>query len=150
VENLDLQLACEDTNIPSLHDFKSWLMLSIPSEQHSWDITVRLVNEVESQALNMDYRGKDYPTNVLSFPADVPAELNIPLLGDLVICSAVVAREAQEQGKALQAHWAHLCIHGALHLIGYDHESEAEALVMEALETKLVMGLGFADPYLAN
>lgn len=150
MENLDLQLACEDANIPPLHNFKTWLKLAIPAEQQDWDITLRVVDEAESRMLNNDYRGKDYPTNVLSFPADVPAELNIPLLGDLVICAAVVAREAQEQGKPIQAHWAHLCIHGALHLLGFDHETEEEANIMEALETKLVMGLGFADPYLAN
>ena len=150
MENLDLQLACEDTQLPSLEEFKTWLALAIPAEQHSWDITLRLVDEAESQMLNRDYRGKDYPTNVLSFPADIPVELNIPLLGDLVICAAVVAREAAEQGKPLKAHWAHLCIHGALHLLGFDHETEEQACKMEALETKLIMGLGFADPYHSN
>jgi probable rRNA maturation factor len=147
VENLDLQLACADTHLPTLDEFKTWLALAIPAEQHTWDITLRLVDEAESQSLNRDYRGKDYATNVLSFPADVPAELNIPLLGDLVICAAVVAREATEQNKPLQAHWAHLCIHGALHLLGYDHQTDEDAAVMEAIETKLIIGLGFSDPY---
>ncbi|RYD88553.1 MAG: rRNA maturation RNase YbeY [Sphingobacteriales bacterium] len=150
MDNLDLQLAYEDADIPQLHEFKTWLQAAIPLEKHQWDITLRVVDELESQTLNRDYRGKDYSTNVLSFVADVPEELNIPLLGDLVICAPVVAREAQQQGKALNAHWAHLCIHGALHLLGYDHETEEEAQTMEALETKLVMGLGFADPYLDN
>jgi len=147
VDNLDLQLASSEASLPTLDDFKTWLSLAIPSEQQQWDITLRVVDEAESQSLNRDYRGKDYPTNVLSFPADVPAELNIPLLGDLVICAPVVAREACEQGKPLAAHWAHLCIHGALHLLGYDHQTDEEAEVMEAIETKLIMGLGFADPY---
>ncbi|HRH79262.1 MAG TPA: rRNA maturation RNase YbeY [Cellvibrionaceae bacterium] len=147
VDNLDLQLASSATNLPTLDEFKTWLSLAIPSEQQQWDITLRVVDEAESQSLNRDYRGKDYPTNVLSFPADVPAELNIPLLGDLVICAPVVAREACEQGKPLAAHWAHLCIHGALHLLGYDHQTDEEAEAMEAIETKLIMGLGFADPY---
>ncbi|HEY6528604.1 MAG TPA: rRNA maturation RNase YbeY [Cellvibrionaceae bacterium] len=150
MDNLDLQLACEDADLPELYEFKAWLHAAIPPEKHQWDITLRVVDEPESQTLNRDYRGKDYPTNVLSFVADVPEELNIPLLGDLVICAPVVAREAQQQGKLLKAHWAHLCIHGALHLLGYDHETEEEAHTMEALETKLVMGLGFADPYLVN
>lgn len=147
MDNLDLQLASSATNLPTLDEFKTWLSLAIPSEQQQWDITLRVVDEAESQSLNRDYRGKDYPTNVLSFPADVPAELNIPLLGDLVICAPVVAREACEQGKPLAAHWAHLCIHGALHLLGYDHQTDEEAEAMEAIETKLIMGLGFADPY---
>lgn len=147
VDNLDLQLASSEASLPTLDDFKAWLSLAIPSEQQQWDITLRVVDEAESQSLNRDYRGKDYPTNVLSFPADVPAELNIPLLGDLVICAPVVAREACEQGKHLAAHWAHLCIHGALHLLGYDHQTDEEAEAMEAIETKLIMGLGFADPY---
>ena len=102
VDNLDLQLASSATNLPTLDEFKTWLSLAIPSEQQQWDITLRVVDEAESQSLNRDYRGKDYPTNVLSFPADVPAELNIPLLGDLVICAPVVAREACEQGKPWQ------------------------------------------------
>jgi probable rRNA maturation factor len=150
VDNLDLQVASSAQDIPNLDEFKTWLALAIPSAQQDWDITVRVVDEEESQSLNRDYRNKDYATNVLSFPADVPAELNIPLLGDLVICAPVVAREAIEQTKPLKAHWAHLCIHGALHLLGYDHETEAEAEEMEALETQLIMGLGFADPYRAD
>ncbi len=150
VENLDLQMASTAANIPTLNEFQAWLALAIPQQQRDWDITLRVVDEAESQTLNRDYRDKDYPTNVLSFPADVPEELNIPLLGDLVICAPVVAREAAEQGKPLKAHWAHLCIHGALHLLGYDHETDADAQIMEALETQLIMGLGFADPYLAN
>ena len=150
VENLDLQVASSAQDIPTLDDFQTWLALAIPGDQQHWDITIRVVDEAESQSLNRDYRNKDYATNVLSFPADVPAELNIPLLGDLVICAPVVAREAAEQAKPAKAHWAHLCIHGALHLLGYDHETEAEAEEMEALETKLIMGLGFADPYRAD
>lgn len=147
MDNLDLQVASSAQDLPTLEEFQSWLALAIPSAQQDWDITLRVVDEAESQSLNRDYRNKDYPTNVLSFPADVPAELNISLLGDLVICAPVVAREAREQAKPLKAHWAHLCIHGALHLLGYDHDTDADAEIMEALETKLIMGLGFADPY---
>lgn len=149
MENLDLQLACEDALIPALHDFQHWLTLAIPADKQHWDITLRIVDKAESQQLNCDYRGKDYPTNVLSFPADVPEHLNIPLLGDLVICAPVVAEEAREQGKPINAHWAHLCIHGALHLLGFDHETDEQAAEMETLETQLILGLGFADPYLS-
>ena len=102
----------------------------------------------EGQSLNHTYRGKDYATNVLSFPADLPPELDLPLLGDLVVCAPVVAREATEQHKQLNAHWAHMVIHGCLHLLGYDHIDDAEADEMEALERELLAQLGIADPYL--
>ncbi len=112
------------------------------------ELTIRLVDEAEGLELNSTYRHKDYATNVLSFPADVPDELlDIPLLGDLVICAPVVAREALEQRKPLQAHWAHLVIHGCLHLLGYDHIDDAEAEEMETLERELLAELGHPDPY---
>jgi len=108
------------------------------------EITIRLVNEPEGQALNHDYRDRDYATNVLSFVyASTPA-----ISGDLVLCAPVVSREAQQQGKSVIAHYAHLIVHGVLHLHGMDHENDADAQAMEALETKIVTGLGFADPYL--
>ena len=107
-----------------------------------------LVDEAEGRELNRTWRQKDYATNVLSFPADVPDELlDIPLLGDLVICVAVVEREAAEQGKELEAHWAHLVIHGCLHLLGYDHIDDDEAEEMETLEQTLLAELGHPDPY---
>src|SRR5690606_24067449 len=96
------------------------------------------------------YRHQDKPTNVLSFPADIPAELNLPLLGDLVICAPVVEREAMEQRKTLEAHWAHMVVHGTLHLVGYDHITEPEAEEMESLETKILTGMGFPPPYEIN
>src|SRR5690554_8049362 len=99
-----------------------------------------------SADLNHRYRGKNSPTKVLSFPADLPPELGLPLLGDLVVCADVVAREAAEQGKTPSAHWAHMLVHGTLHLLGYDHINDAEAEVMEALETAIVTALGFAPP----
>ena len=111
-------------------------------------LSIRLVDEPEGRTLNRDYRHKDYATNVLSFPADVPEGLlDIPLLGDLVICVPVVEREAAEQGKSLEAHWAHLVIHGCLHLLGYDHIDDDEAEEMEGLEQNLLADLGHPDPY---
>jgi probable rRNA maturation factor len=97
--------------------------------------------------LNQHYRGKPGPTNVLSFPADLPESLQLPLLGDIVICAPVVAREAVEQGKPAAAHWAHMAVHGALHLLGYDHICETEATEMEDLETAILATLGFPCPY---
>jgi probable rRNA maturation factor len=112
-------------------------------------VSVRIVDTEEGQALNLQYRGRDYATNVLSFPVELPPGVNLPLIGDLVICAPVVAREAAEQGKKPADHWAHLTIHGTLHLLGYDHIDEAEAETMEALETRVLAGLGIADPYIA-
>jgi probable rRNA maturation factor len=112
------------------------------------ELVVRVVDEAESTALNQRYARKQGPTNVLAFPAGDPALPGEPkALGDLAICAAVVAREASEQGKALKAHWAHMVIHGCLHLRGYDHMNSADASVMEARERELLAGLGIADPY---
>ena len=111
------------------------------------EISIRLVDREESQALNRDYRQKDKPTNVLSFPADLPEIVDLPLLGDLIICASVVEQEAKEQDKASTAHWAHMVIHGTLHLLGYDHIDNHEAEAMEALETDILATLGIACPY---
>lgn len=111
------------------------------------ELTIRIVDEAESQQLNGDYRGKYSPTNVLSFPFDAPPEIPIPLLGDLIICSSVVEKEATEQGKTNQAHWAHMVVHGCLHLLGYDHIKDEDADVMENLERQILASLGFPDPY---
>lgn len=127
------------------HKVARWIRHALAQDA---EITVRIVGEDEGRQLNRDYRHKDYATNVLSFPADVPDELlDIPLLGDLVICVPVVEREAREQGKTLEAHWAHLVIHGCLHLLGYDHLEDEEAEEMEALERELLAELGHPDPY---
>ncbi len=144
---LDLQLAT-DANAPGETDFRRWCELALRQRSADSELTIRLVDEPEGRELNRTWRQKDYATNVLSFPADVPDELlDIPLLGDLVICVPVVEREAAEQGKALEAHWAHLVIHGCLHLLGYDHIDDEEADEMEALERTLLAELGHPDPY---
>lgn len=111
------------------------------------DLSVRVVDEFESQNLNHRYRQKNNPTNVLSFPSELPPDLGLPLLGDLVICAQVVEREAAEQGKSLHAHWAHMLVHGTLHLLDYDHIDDSEAEEMEELETTILTSLGFPPPY---
>jgi probable rRNA maturation factor len=113
--------------------------------------TIRIVDEAESRLLNREYRGRDKPTNVLSFPAELPPGLlDYQCLGDLVICAPVVEREALEQGKRAQAHWAHLVVHGMLHLQGMDHQTETEAAEMEALEIEILHTLGHTNPYLST
>jgi probable rRNA maturation factor len=111
------------------------------------ELTIRLVDEPESQELNREYRQKDKPTNVLSFPADLPDIVNLPLLGDLIICAPVVAKEAEEQQKPLESHWAHMVVHGTLHLLGYDHIDENDANIMEAIETDVLAAMSIACPY---
>lgn len=145
---LDLQLACqESSDLPQSSDFQRWLEAAILPFQEEAEVTIRLVDEAESNELNLTYRGKDKPTNVLSFPFECPPGIELPLLGDLVICRQVVEREASEQGKPLMAHWAHMVVHGSLHLLGYDHIEDGEAEEMEALEVEFMAALGFENPY---
>ena len=145
---LDLQLACASPDgLPSEAQLQGWLEGTILGFQQEAEVTVRIVDEAESRELNHTYRGKDKPTNVLSFPFEAPPGLELPLLGDLVICRQVVEREASEQGKPLMAHWAHMVVHGSLHLLGYDHIEDGEAEEMEALEVEFMAALGFENPY---
>jgi probable rRNA maturation factor len=143
--------ATERKGVPSAASFRKWVAAALDRRIREADLSIRIVGEDEGRALNRHYRGKDYATNVLSFPAELPEGLpkgvKLPLLGDLVICAPVVAREAAEQGKPLNDHYAHLTVHGALHLLGWDHENEADAEAMEALERQILAGLGVADPY---
>ena len=137
--------------VPASASFRRWIEAALKGAKRrkATEVSVRIVDTEEGQALNLQYRGRDYATNVLSFPVELPPGVDLPLIGDLVICAPVVAREAAEQGKKPADHWAHLTIHGTLHLLGYDHIDEAEAEAMEALETKVLAGLGISDPYLA-
>ena len=147
---LDLQIAVEAPHLPAETEFQQWVEAAINKVEPDRDeaqLTIRITDEAEVQELNRTYRHKDKPTNVLSFPFEAPPGVDIPLLGDIIICAAVVAREAEEQGKSLQAHWAHMVIHGTLHLLGYDHIIDAEAEEMEGLEIALLSGLGYANPY---
>ncbi len=145
---LDVQLACEAESVPTPEQLLSWAAAALEPEYQGAELVLRIVDEAESAELNETYRGKCGPTNVLSFPFEMPPEVeDLKLLGDLVVCAPVIAREAREQSKTDSAHWAHMVVHGVLHLQGYDHQSTDEAAEMEALERKLLAGLGFDDPY---
>lgn len=137
---IHIQRAVPPQGLPSATSLRDWAKAA--RGKKGGEITIRLVSPDESQALNRDWRGKDKPTNVLSFPMQEP-----DYLGDIVICAAVVAAEAAEQHKTLRAHWAHMVVHGVLHLLGHDHLVEAEAEQMEALERRLLAKMGFSDPY---
>ncbi len=153
---IDLQLACENQNdIPSIEDFQYWVYNALKLEQKGQEpkhteLSIRIVDMEESQFLNNTYRGKDYPTNVISFPFEAPEHIELPLLGDLVICKDVLIKEANEQKISLIEHFAHLTVHGSLHLLGYDHIIDEEAEVMEGLETQIMIAMGFNDPYLSE
>ncbi|UYM14080.1 rRNA maturation RNase YbeY [Endozoicomonas euniceicola] len=144
---IDIQIASDSQRLPGEQDFQQWAEAAVGSHRDEAEISLRIVDTEEGAELNQQWRQKQGPTNVLSFPSELPAELELPLLGDLVVCAPVVEREAGEQKKSLQAHWAHMIIHGTLHLLGYDHIDDSEAEAMEALETEIVKSLGFPDPY---
>lgn len=148
--DLDLQIATESTPLPSQSDFEQWATAALADYRAEAELTIRLVDATESQQLNHQYRGKNKATNVLSFPFQNPPGLTLPLVGDLVICAAVVEREAVEQSKTTQAHWAHMVIHGCLHLLGFDHIKDDDAEEMEQLEITLLAQLGFNNPYLTD
>lgn len=134
--------------IPANAAIKLWIGAAIGEHRNKAEVSVRITGADEIKTLNQQYRGKDYATNVLSFPADLPPEIKLPHLGDIVICAEVVEREAREQNKMSEAHWAHMLIHGTLHLLGYDHIDDAEAEKMEALEIDILRALNFANPYI--
>ena len=145
---IDLQLACTSKELPTLELFQQWADAALTSvTNQEFEITIRLVDIEESRQLNNQYRQKDKPTNVLSFPFEVPDGIELNLLGDLVICVQVVEQEAKEQDKLLSDHWAHMIIHGCLHLLGYDHINDSDADEMEALEVKILANLSISNPY---
>lgn len=147
---LDLQVVATGPH-PGEQEFATWVSAAVEAAGHGADVvelTIRIVEDAESAALNQRYRGRPGSTNVLSFPFDAPPGApDSDLLGDLVICAPVVVRESAEQGKSAVAHWAHMVVHGTLHLLGFDHEEDAQAADMEALETRILTGLGFSAPY---
>ncbi|MDH3788997.1 MAG: rRNA maturation RNase YbeY [Xanthomonadales bacterium] len=143
---LDLQNATTFQPVPDYEQFEAWVRVALAGREDA-ELTLRLVDREESRQLNSQYRDKDRATNVLSFPADLPAGMDLPLLGDVVICAPLVAEEASAQRKAVQSHWAHLVIHGVLHLLGFDHQAEKEAEEMESLEVDMLDSLGIANPY---
>ena len=144
---IDVEDVSGATGIPSEAEFRRWAAAAFAGRRTEVEVSIRIVGEAEGALLNGRYRGKTGATNVLSFPAELPPGVPLPTVGDLVICAPVVEREAHAQGKGSSAHWAHLTVHGCLHLIGYDHEHEAEATAMEELETAILAGLGYPDPY---
>jgi len=153
---VDVQVAANVSNVPTDSDIRNWLEQVIAQvgndTSRSIEISVKIVDEVEGRALNRQFRQKDSATNVLSFPLldadlpELPAELPLAM-GDIVICASVVAREASEQGKNSSDHWAHMLVHGALHLFGYDHETESQAQEMELLEARILAVGGVENPY---
>jgi probable rRNA maturation factor len=138
--DFSLQLASQEANLPSETEFKRWVRAALRVDT---SLTIRIVDAAEGRALNASYRGKDYATNVLTFPLTEEPYL----MGDIIICAPVVAKEAAEQSKSLLAHYAHMTVHGVLHLHGYDHEVDAQADLMEAMEVAVMKKLGFANPY---
>lgn len=149
---IDRQAAINEPLLPSLTQLTQWVgcvFAHHPDDQRR-EVTIRFVDERESQTLNRDYRSKDKTTNVLSFPFEGPPGIDLPLLGDLVICHAVVAQEASEQDKPLEYHYAHMVVHGILHLMGYDHIDDQEAEEMEQFERELLAELNIPDPYADN
>lgn len=150
---VDIQRATAEP-VPDEDDIRRWIAMTLtriaaPSGavQRDAEVCVRLVDADEMATINQTYRDRAGPTNVLSFPAALPAELKLPLLGDIVICAPVVRAEAAAQHKALKAHWAHMAVHGTLHLLGYDHMEEEDAAVMEALESAILADLHYPCPY---
>lgn len=155
---ITVQFASSRRNVPATPSFIAWANAAFEratarrSRRNTpRELTIRIVGAAESRALNRTWRGKDKPTNVLSFPAQDESfrHMDEPVpLGDLAICAPVVAREAREQGKSARAHWAHMVVHGVLHLLGYDHENDADANRMEGEEIRILQQLGFNNPYL--
>lgn len=138
--SLAVQYAVKPDAVPTRHQFRKWAMAALECDA---EIALRIVDSEEGRDLNRDYRGKDYATNVLTFPLDDDPML----MGDIVLCAPVIEKEAGEQGKSLEAHYAHLTVHGILHMQGYDHETDKDTILMETLESQIVTKLGYAAPY---
>ena len=149
---VEVQLACDDEYVPAADDIAAWVNRAIDAAGSSSDmeVSVRVVNAAEMQQMNCEFRDQDKSTNVLSFPAGdlagLPDEAERPL-GDIVVCAAVVADEAEQQGKTQTDHWAHMIVHGTLHLLGFDHENDSDAAEMESLEIRIMTDHGVANPY---
>lgn len=148
---VSVSYAAPRKGVPASSSFRRWVQAALQGRVREADLAIRIVDAEEGRAFNRHYRGKDHPTNVLSFPAErppgLPKNARFPLLGDLVICAPVVTAEATAQGKAVNAHYAHLTVHGTLHLLGWDHDNDADAQAMEQLEREILAALDIDDPY---
>ena len=148
---IDIQFALDKnadlTALPQTTDFSNWAGAALSGRKEDAQLSIRIVDETESTYLNETYRHKTGPTNVLSFPAEYSAEIPISLIGDIVICAPIVIKEARAQGKNILAHWAHMTIHGTLHLLGFDHDTDSNAEKMESIEIDILKQLGFDNPY---
>ncbi len=152
IAQVDVQLACDDKSVPAADVIALWVNRALGAADISTDaeVSVRVVDTAEMQRLNSEFRDQDKPTNVLSFPAGdldgLPADTELPL-GDIVVCATVVAGEAEQQGKTIGDHWAHMLVHGTLHLLGFEHESDSDAAEMEGLEIRIMTDHGITNPY---
>jgi probable rRNA maturation factor len=147
---LEVQRASNSKKTPNKNTLQRYAEAALDGRLGAATLVIRIVDEAESQSLDRQFRGVDKPTNVLSFPFEAPPPVRSKHIGDLVICAPVVEREAAEQGKPLEAHWAHMVVHGVLHLLGYDHQTDADAETMEGLEIAILGRLGFPNPYEAR
>jgi len=147
MNRLEFQIVSESQQIPAQEKFKKWIDAILRDEAENSEVVIRIVDEQEMIQFNSQYRGKNNSTNILSFPFDPPEGVDSDLLGDLLVCAPVVEKEAKQQDKLLEHHWAHMIIHGVLHLIGYDHINDADAEEMEALEIKILRSIKIDDPY---
>lgn len=147
MSQIDVSYGLPRNGLPAAGTLRLFAAAALAGRLEDGELSIRIVDALEGRELNRDYRDKDYATNVLSFPAELPPGVPLPILGDLVLCAPVIAREAQEQGKPLKHHYAHMVVHGVLHLLGHDHMEDAEAEAMEALERQILAKLGIADPY---
>jgi probable rRNA maturation factor len=144
---VDVQYAVSAEGVPAEVALREWALQALPDDKKDAEVTIRVVDEAEITMLNREYRGKEGATNVLSFPYEAMPGIETALLGDVVICAPVVAMEAVTQQKPLEAHWAHMVVHGVLHLLGFDHHKDTEARDMEERETQLLARLGYDNPY---
>jgi probable rRNA maturation factor len=144
---VDIQMASASEEAPDPQSIERWVSAALNNQRDSTELSIRIVDTEEGKALNEQFRGSTGATNVLSFPFENESPEPLPLIGDIIICAPVVLKEANEQNKTLNAHWAHMIIHGVLHLLGYDHQNETDANLMESLETEIMQGLGFPPPY---
>ena len=145
---VDVQYAVDNAMLPTENDFQTWAAQIASSGDQPQEVSLRIVNELEMKELNNRYRNKDCPTNVLSFPAELHDEVDIPFIGDVIICAPVVDEEAAKQGKSVMSHWAHMTVHGILHLQGFDHINDTDAAEMEQNEITILNNLGYNNPYI--